>query len=231
MNGASHVTGFSPTWSPDGTTIAYSTGNGLATVPAGGGSPAGLISGMDQDYPSWATMAGDTTPPNTTITAGPPLFTKNTTANFAFASTEPGSTFKCRLDGAALFTNCASPKAYSGLAEGTHTFRVRATDSAANTDPTPATRSFTVDTTPPNTSITSGPSGTITKHNAIFGFSSSEANSHFQCKLDAAAYAACASPKGYGGLANGNHTFRVRAFDRAGNVDGTPAARTFRVQP
>ena len=37
-----------------------------------------------------------------------------------------------------------SPKAYTGLAPGSHTFEVRATDPAGNVDPTPATRTWTV---------------------------------------------------------------------------------------
>ena len=46
---------------------------------------------------------------------------------------------------------CSSPKTYSSLRRRPHTFHVRATDAAGNTDPTPASRSFTVDTVPPNT--------------------------------------------------------------------------------
>ena len=230
MNGPSHVIGYGTAWSPDGTKIAYETGSGIAVVPATGGSPAPLVPGAGNAYPSWA-AAVDAIPPNTTITAGPSLFIRNTTAGFSFTASEAGSTFSCRFDGAPSFTPCASPKAYGGLADGVHSFRVRATDSSTNTDPTPATRSFTVDTQAPNTTITSGPSGTITKRAASFGFSSSESNSHFQCRLDAAPFAPCASPKSYSGLANGGHTFRVRAIDRAGNVDPTPAARAINVRP
>jgi WD40-like Beta Propeller Repeat len=231
MNGPSHVTGYGTTWSPDGTEIAYDTNNGIAVVPATGGTPAPLAPGVGNAYPTWATAPTDATAPNTSITSGPPPFTKDTTPTFGFTSSEAGSTFKCRLDAAATFTSCASPKTYSALASGAHTFRARATDASNNTDPTPATRSFTVDTTPPNTTITSGPTGTIATRNASFGFSSSESSSHFQCRLDAAAYAACTSPRAYSGLPNGAHTFRVRAIDRAGNVDGTPAARSFTVNP
>jgi Tol biopolymer transport system component len=230
MNGLSHVTGYGTTWSPDGTKIAYDSNNGIAVVPAAGGSPAPLAPGVGNAYPTWATAA-DTTPPNSTITSGPPLFTKDNTPTFGFTSSEAGSTFGCRLDAAATFTSCASPKTFPALADGAHAFRVRATDSSSNTDPTPATRSFTVDTHPPNTTITSGPSGTIKTRAASFGFSSSESSSRFQCKLDTAAYAACASPKSYSGLPDGAHTFRARAIDRAGNADGTPAVRSFSVQP
>ena len=56
--------------------------------------------------------------------------------------------------------SCTSPKSYTDLADGNYTFQVRATDAASNTDPTPATRSFTVDATAPKTTIDSGPTGT-----------------------------------------------------------------------
>jgi Ca2+-binding RTX toxin-like protein len=40
---------------------------------------------------------------------------------------------------------------------------------------------------------------------------------------------ACSSPASYSGLAPGRHTFRVRAVDRAGNVDPSPAERSWSV--
>lgn len=90
----------------------------------------------------------DETPPETKISAGPSGMVRNTSATFAFTSTESGSTFECSLDGAA-FGPCASPKKFGGLSQGRHTFRVRATDAAGNTDPTPAIRAWTVDTVKP----------------------------------------------------------------------------------
>src|SRR5690349_14825637 len=44
----------------------------------------------------------DTFPPQTTITQGPRKRTTSRTANFAFTSSEPASTFQCSLDGAAF---------------------------------------------------------------------------------------------------------------------------------
>src|SRR5215203_3642076 len=79
------------------------------------------------------------------------------------------------------------------------------------------------DTTPPDTVINSGPSGTIKTTDTRFTFSSTEANSKFECSLDGADFSACSSPKQYTGLANGSHTFKVRATDAAGNTDQTPA--------
>jgi len=170
----------------------------------------------------------DTTPPETTITSGPSGAVSSAEATFEFTSSESGSTFECRLDGAA-FSACSSPKTYTGLAEGSHTFEVRATDASGNTDETPAARAWTVDTTPPDTTITSGPSGTVSSTNATFGFGSTEAGASFACRLDGGGFASCVSPKTYGGLADGTHTFTVAASDAASNTDPTPASRTWTV--
>jgi Bacterial Ig domain len=85
------------------------------------------------------------------------------------------------------------------------------------------------DTTAPETTITAGPSGTINSSSASFSFSSSEAGSSLQCRLDAGSWASCSSPKAYSGLADGAHTFDVRATDAAGNPDATPDSRSFTV--
>lgn len=85
------------------------------------------------------------------------------------------------------------------------------------------------DTTAPGTKIKSGPSGTIGSRNATFRFASTEAGSSFQCKLDGKPWRSCKSPKAYKNLREGKHTFRVKARDAAGNVDPTPARRTWRV--
>jgi hypothetical protein len=90
----------------------------------------------------------DTTPPDTSITSGPSGTTSATTASFSFASTESGSAFECKLDGAA-WISCATPKTYSGLGDGGHQFSVRATDASNNLDPTPASRGWTVSMPPP----------------------------------------------------------------------------------
>ncbi|MGH2653460.1 MAG: M4 family metallopeptidase [Actinomycetota bacterium] len=91
---------------------------------------------------------GDTDPPQTTITSGPSGPTDDSTPTFAFTSDEPGSTFACRVDSAA-FAACTSPHTTPTLAEGPHTFEVKAKDSSDNEDPTPATRAFTVTPPPP----------------------------------------------------------------------------------
>ncbi len=68
-------------------------------------------------------------------------------ATFAFAGNPVSDTAKvqCRID-SEPFVDCSSPKTFSGLADGVHTAAFRAEDAAGNQDPTPATRTFTVDT-------------------------------------------------------------------------------------
>ena len=201
-------------------------------------SVQGADDGTDSSKQTITVSSGstpDTTAPDTSISSGPSATTASTAASFSFASTESGSSFECKLDSAA-FGACANPKSYTGLALGSHTFSVRATDAAGNVDSTPATRSWTVeaastqpDTTAPDTSISSGPTGSTTATSASFSFASTESGSSFECKLDSASFGACTSPKSYSSLATGGHTFSVRATDAAGNVDSTPATRSWTV--
>jgi hypothetical protein len=198
----------------------------------------------------------DRTPPETTISSGPSAATTASSASFSFSSSEGGSTFTCKLD-SGRWSRCKPPRNYTGLRVGSHQFAVRAKDSAGNVDPTPATWSWNVvtetkpveepappaeeappvieetppvDTTPPDTTISSGPSGSTTATTASFSFTATEAGSSFECKLDSASWAGCSSPKALSGLAVGSHAFSVRAKDAAGNVDSTPASRSWTVE-
>jgi hypothetical protein len=106
-------------------------------------------------------LLSDTTPPESSIIFGPSGTTNSTSATLGFTASEPAK-FECSLD-AAPFEACTSPVSYDALAEGSHTFRVRATDSAGNIESTPAERTWTIDTVPPTiTSLApaSGPVGT-----------------------------------------------------------------------
>ena len=235
----------------------------------------------------------------------------STAASFSFSSSEPGSTFACQLDGGG-YSACTSPKSYTGLADGAHTFQVRATDAAGNTDPTPPSyldhrhdrarhddrhRARQPDqqhdapasasrqragldlrlparrrrlrrlhqpqelqrprrrrphlpgarhrhrrqhrphpASSPGRSTPPAPTPhrlrpAVLDERAVrhFTFLASEAGSTFACQLDGGGYSACTSPKSYSGLADGSHTFQVRATDTAGNTDPTPASFTWTV--
>ncbi|MGH9531006.1 MAG: kelch repeat-containing protein [Terriglobales bacterium] len=95
----------------------------------------------------------DTTPPETFLGATPPNPDSSPFANFTFSGNDNSTpaaslTFQCSLDGAA-FSVCVSPQSYSGLANGSHTFQVRAQDAAGNFDLTPASFTWTIDSTAP----------------------------------------------------------------------------------
>ena len=105
---------------------------------------------------------------------------------------------------------------------------VRATDNATNTETGPS-RTFTYDTTPPETTIDSNPSDPSTSSGATFTFSADEGGSTFECELDGAGFSSCSSPKSYSSLSDGSHTFKVKATDGAGNTDPTPAQYTWTV--
>src|SRR5204863_524204 len=198
--------------------------NGSHTVQVRATDPPGNTDPTPASY----TWTVDTTAPDTTITAAPPAVSNSSSASFSFTATEAGSSFACQLDTSA-FALCVSPQSYSGLANGSHTFQVRATDPAGNTDPTPASYTWTVDTTPPDTTITAAPPAVSNSSSASFSFTATEAGSSFACQLYASAFALCVSPQSYSGLANGSHTFQVRATDPAGNTDPTPASYTWTV--
>ena len=183
--------------------------------------------GTDPTPATW-TWTLDTLAPNTSITSNPTDPSNSTSASFSFTSTETGSSFQCQFDAGAYGT-CTSPATITGLLDGSHTFSVKATDAAGNTDPTPATYTWTVDTGPPDTTITSKPTNPSADNAPSFSFASSEAGSTFECQLDGGTYATCTSPKALTGLADGLHTFSVRAIDTVGSTDQTPATYTWTV--
>jgi bacillolysin len=272
--------------------------------------------------------APDETPPDTTIDSGPEegSTTNDPTPTFSFSANEEAVLFECATD-AGSFSACTSPHTTSSLEDGAHTFKVRAKDKAANTDPSPAQRSFTVDgkapaapqlsaTNPaspanenkplilgtaeanstarlystadcsgtpsatgtaanlaspglqvsvadnstttfrataedaagnlspcssgieyveesnaPNTIIDSGPEegSTTNDPTPTFSFSANEEAALFECATDAGSFSACTSPHTTSSLADGAHTFKVRAKDKAANTDPSPAQRSFTV--
>ena len=115
------------------------------------------------------------------------------------------------------------------MSDASHTFDVRATDAAGNTDATPASFTWTVDAAAPETTITAQPSDPSNETAPSFSFNSNEGGSTFECQLDGGGWSSCSSPKSYTGLTAGSHTFEVRATDAAGNTDPTPASFTWTI--
>lgn len=180
------------------------------------------------DAGNFTAAISDTTSPETTIDTNPALFTNDTTGDFTFSSNEAGSTFECSVD-SGPFVACTNPFSTAVLADGSHTFQVRAIDPSSNVDPTPASYAWTIDTNAPNTSFSSTPNDPTNDLTGDFAFNSSESGSTFQCSLDGGPYASCTSPHTTATLVEGAHTFDVRAIDAAGNIDPTPATFTWNV--
>ena len=168
--------------------------------------------------------ANDTTGPVVQITSAPPAVTNDTTATVAFTVDDPTATVTCKVDSGPAGP-CTSPFTTAPLSDGSHTITVTATDPSHNVGQAVAT--FIVDTSPPDTSIDDGPTGTIyNATTATFSFSSSEPASTFECSLDSSTFQSCTSPDVVP-ITAGSHTFQVRAIDGAGNVDPSPASQSF----
>ncbi|MDO9174342.1 MAG: Ig-like domain-containing protein, partial [Actinomycetota bacterium] len=218
--------------------VTFSDGSGnwsmdLGTVAVGVHSV--YVTSMDaagntspQSAPS-RSLTIDTTAPAVSVTSpASDGLTVGPTGNITFTATDAVGpvTSTCQMD-ATPAVACTSPFAYGPLSGGGHTFTVTATDGANNS--TVAIRTFIVDATPPNTTITGNPASITNATAANFTFTSTESPSTFECQLDANPLASCTSPDAYAGLTEGSHTFFVRATDQYGNVDASPASYTWTI--
>ena len=209
--------GFEQCTSP--TTYAVSDGEHTFAVRAT--DLAGNV-GSAETY-SWLV---ETVKPVVELTSLPKPLSNSATASFVFTSSRPAS-FECKLDGGP-YGACSSPQTYTGLAEGAHTFVVRATGTGG-TGPETA-YSWTIDTVAPGAAISARPADPTNNRAATFEFAASEPAS-FQCRLDDGAFALCASPQSYSNLGDGRHTFVVRATDAASNAGDAAYTWTIETRP
>jgi len=192
------------------------TGSEPSPPSGSGGSSSSGSSGGSSPPPTGSASS----PPETVIDSGPTGLIGESAVTFTFHGSDADDTFQCALDGAP-WAPCTSPQQYTALAEGTHTFQVRAVNAAGEVDPTPASASFTVEATPPQTTITSAPHGRIPTGEVSIAFTATEAGSTFQCSLDGGGYSPCSSPYVIASPAAGPHTFSVQATNQAGVKETT----------
>jgi hypothetical protein len=157
-----------------GGTAAFTT----SSLPLGSRAITAQYNGDATNLASSGTLAGgqtvvDSSAPDTGLVAFPAAITSATSATFGFVGTDGSgsgvATFECRLD-AGAFSACTSPRSYTGLAPGAHTFEVRAIDGVGNPDPTPASYAWTIATAA--TSVTIAAPAAITAANqASYGVS------------------------------------------------------------
>jgi hypothetical protein len=145
--------------------------------------------------------------------------------SFTFSASE-SATFQCRMD-TGDWAGCSSPYSFSGLADGSHTFSVKATDLAGNLEAAGKSYTFSIDTTAPDTTITGQPAALSNSASGTFAFTSPDGAVTYQCKVDSGAWGHCNFAYSFSNLADGSHTFSVRGIDQSGNMDLTPATYTW----
>jgi len=88
------------------------------------------------------------------------------------------------------------------------------------------TMPYPPDATPPDTALTATPPDPDTDNTPTFSFTGNDPGGSglagFQCRLDAGGWFACTSPFTTPALPDGDHTFTVRAVDRAGRRHHAP---------
>ncbi len=150
-------------------------------------------------------------PPDTSIVTGPAEGSATRTRNAAvkFASTGASATFECAFDGGA-WSPCTSPVRLDHLADGTHTFAVRSIAQGV-TDPTPATRTWTVDRVDPVIDVA------VPVDGGAYPVGSAVASAFSCADPGGSGVATCAGPPTVDTSSRGRSSFVVEATDAAGN--------------
>jgi predicted outer membrane repeat protein len=195
--------------------VTASTGSGSGTLGlnmVGGAGVSAVIVNLAFTGQSYTI---DLVAPNTSITAQPPALTNSAAASFGFTGSDTGvgvASFQYQLDGGS-YTTAASPVNFAGLSSASHTFNVRAVDGAGNTDASPATVTWTVDTIPPtvNCSIDI----TVTAK----GYCPSNVNYTVSVSDNLALSLITTNPASGSAFSVGTNTVTLTARDTAGNTN------------
>jgi len=185
------------------------------------------------------------TPPRVAIKSGPTGMINTPDISFTWEDVTPYEPkpvllYSYRLVGLSdnwLEWTSATEVDFVYLLDGKYTFEVKAVDLAGHISDKPATRSFTLDTVPPNTLIKSGPSGVISTNKVVFTWMGSDNLTPtpqllYSYRLHNTLWSTwiSATQVEITDLNEGEYTFYVRAKDKAGNVEANPAIRSFTVQ-
>lgn len=195
--------------------------------PVGAFGAAAVGAGLVDAYGAVQALA---LPPTITITKPPVALSRNRRPTIEFGANRPVA-FDCQVDGG-IPQPCSSPYSLPvPLADGAHAIAVTGVDLAGRSGS--ALAGFEVDTKRPRTRIARHPRKLIRTHGrsvrARFRFASNEPGSIFVCKVDRRLLRFC-KPNSVFRLVEGRHVVKVRARDRAGNVDVSPAIFRFRVK-
>jgi hypothetical protein len=201
---------------------------GATALPVGAFGPSAIGAGLVDAFGAVAALA---LPPTIAITKAPPPLGRERRPTIEFGANRPVA-FSCQIDGGAAQV-CASPFSVpAALGDGAHGIAVSGVDLAGRRGSS-GTVLFEIDSRRPRTRIAKHPPKLIRTHRrkvrGSFRFASNEAGVTFVCKVDRGLLRFCGrrTTRRFG---EGRHVVLVRARDRAGNVDRTPAVFRFRVK-
>ncbi|MFQ6041532.1 MAG: triple tyrosine motif-containing protein [Candidatus Poribacteria bacterium] len=192
------------------------------------------LSGNVTLEPTSSSFVIDTTAPTARIIEGPDGTISRKDVTFKFSAQEP-ATFSFYLSGYEESYSSylkTDSKTYYDLPDGDYTFYVKAKDEVGNEQHKPAEKRFTIDTVAPGATITSGPEGLITYNNVTINFSAKnpEIFEYYLSGKEAEfSHSTRDTMVSYNDLPDGSYIFYVRAKDKAGNIDKTPASLRFTI--
>ena len=146
---------------------------------------------------------------------------ESSSASFTF-SDDKKVAFRCQLD-SGDFSDCGSDVTngsidYSTLADGSHTFNVKAVNGDGDSGLT--SYPWTIDTQPPVLTISQKPANPTDASNAHFEFTATDLTSvTYECQLDNGPPEACSPPdKNYSSLTDNTHLFTLKGTDALGKA-------------
>lgn len=160
------------------------------------------------------------------------LAATDTPINFGTAANNLAAqqpSYECSLNNAA-FTPCTTPVQLTGLTPGAKSMRVRVNDQATNQSAIIERNWTVVDASNASVTLNSKPPAVSGVRDVTYAFSPDGGTA--ECRIDptepqnsaGTGWAACASPKTFTGLADGNHQVEIRA-----NSSAVPAVHNFAV--
>ena len=189
-----------------------------------------VTDGADNTATAETTFEVDTIAPTVYITSPEEdALLKTTTVVVRWEQSDIGAgldAVEIRIDGGDWETTLTNLTEYTSVSEGTHTVDVKATDLAGNSDTDSVT--FEVDGTAPIITVTSPEDGELFAVNTVTAewtvTDGGTGVSSVEYKLDAEAWVAttASGSADLEDLAEGEHTFSIRAEDNAGNPATLP---------
>jgi len=180
----------------------------------------------------------DVTPPDTAFGSKPSSLDSDTTPTFTFTGNDGNGSgvlsFECKVDNGD-FAPCTTPYTTASLSDGEHTLQVRAIDLVGHVDPTPASYTWTIDTTAPAVPALSSPdnSAVITSTDVVtltWEVVEDEDVAGYEVTFNGESVdAGNVTQRVVGPLANGVYSWTVSVYDGAGNSSANAAVRTFTV--